>query len=117
VIEESVCVLTAVYANQAQKVQSLPSAGASSSIDTSALPPRGACTLELCAGIVDKDVAVEEIAREELLEEVGYDVPISKLEKVVRSRSDGVSNSLEEWYSMQGLCRTDFSYHMPYILN
>ena len=85
--------LTAVYANLAQKVQSLSDSGASSPIDTSALPPRGACTLELCAGIVDKDVDVEEIAREELLEEVGYDVPVSKLEKIVRSRSDGALKS------------------------
>ena len=53
----------------------------------SVMPPDRACTLELCAGIVDKDVSVEEIARGELLEEVGYDVPICKLEKIVVGRS------------------------------
>jgi len=78
--------LTAVYVNQAQKVQNLSSCGTGSCIDTSVSPPRQACTLELCAGIVDKDVSIEEIAREELLEEVGYDVPISALEKIVSSR-------------------------------
>jgi len=61
-----------------------------SHIDTSTLPPHRACTLELCAGIVDKDVSLEEIARQELLEEVGYDVPVSKLEKIVSSRSVNV---------------------------
>lgn len=51
------------------------------------LPPHQGCTLELCAGIVDKDVSLEEIARQELLEEVGYDVPADRLEKIVSSRS------------------------------
>lgn len=39
-------------------------------------------TLELCAGIVDKKLPLEEIAREEILEECGYNVPVSCLEKV-----------------------------------
>jgi len=67
-------------------VQSSLNSGAASCIDTSASPPRLACTLELCAGIVDKDASLEEIAREELLEELGYDVPVSSLEKIVSSR-------------------------------
>jgi len=72
--------------NQARKVQRSLNSGTGSCIDTSASPPRQACTLELCAGIVDKDVSIEEIAHEELLEEVGYDVPVSCLEKIVSSR-------------------------------
>lgn len=39
-------------------------------------------TYELCAGIVDKDLPLNEIAYEEILEETGYDVPLDKLEKV-----------------------------------
>lgn len=39
-------------------------------------------TIELCAGIIDKDKPVEEIAREEVLEECGYDVPLANLKKV-----------------------------------
>jgi len=80
----SVC-LTAVYVSQARKAERL-SSDTSSYIDTSVVPPCQACTLELCAGIVDKNVTLEEIARQELLEEVGYDVPVSKLEKIVSSR-------------------------------
>jgi len=64
----------------------LSSSGTGACIDTSASPPRLACTMELCAGIVDKAVSLEEIARQELLEEVGYDVPVGLLEKIVSSR-------------------------------
>ncbi|RRS29839.1 MAG: NUDIX hydrolase [Epsilonproteobacteria bacterium (ex Lamellibrachia satsuma)] len=39
-------------------------------------------TVELCAGIVDKDLSFEQIAKEEINEECGYDVPIEKLEKI-----------------------------------
>lgn len=39
-------------------------------------------TYELCAGIVDKDKSLMEIAKEEVLEETGYDVPLDKLEKI-----------------------------------
>ena len=73
--------------SKATRAQRISSSGSASHIDVSALPPDQACTLELCAGIVDKDVSLEEIAREELLEEIGYDVPISRLEKIVTGRS------------------------------
>ncbi|MBV5278146.1 MAG: NUDIX domain-containing protein [Campylobacteraceae bacterium] len=39
-------------------------------------------TYELCAGIVDKDKTLIEIAKEEILEETGYDVPLEKMEKI-----------------------------------
>lgn len=39
-------------------------------------------TYELCAGIVDKDKSLIEIAREEILEETGYAVPLEKMEKI-----------------------------------
>ncbi|DAB32336.1 MAG TPA: NUDIX hydrolase [Sulfurospirillum sp. UBA11407] len=39
-------------------------------------------TYELCAGIVDKDKSLKEIAYEEVLEETGYDVPLEALEKI-----------------------------------
>ena len=39
-------------------------------------------TYELCAGLVDKDLPLEHIAREEVLEETGYDVPVDALERV-----------------------------------
>lgn len=40
------------------------------------------CTYELCAGLVDKDLSLEHIAKEEVLEETGYDVPVESLERV-----------------------------------
>ena len=39
-------------------------------------------TIELCAGIVDKDLPLVQIAKEEILEECGYDVPTPKIERV-----------------------------------
>lgn len=52
-------------------------------------PPASAgVTYELCAGLVDKpDLSLEEIARQEVLEECGYDVPASKLKRITSYRS------------------------------
>lgn len=45
-----------------------------------------ACTIELCAGIVDKTKSLIEIAREEILEECGYNVPVERIELVMTYR-------------------------------
>lgn len=45
-------------------------------------PSSSGCTYELCAGLVDKDLPLEHIAKEEVLEETGYDVPLESLERV-----------------------------------
>jgi UDP-sugar diphosphatase len=39
-------------------------------------------TVELCAGIVDKDFSLQQIAKEEIEEECGYDVPLEYIEKI-----------------------------------
>lgn len=39
-------------------------------------------TIELCAGIVDKNLTLKEIAKEEIEEECGYLVPLENIEKV-----------------------------------
>jgi len=39
-------------------------------------------TVELCAGIVDKNLSLEEIAKEEIEEECGYDIPVQNIEKI-----------------------------------
>ncbi len=39
-------------------------------------------TYELCAGLVDKEKDLAVIAQEEILEECGYDVPLSSIEKI-----------------------------------
>lgn len=55
-------------------------------------PPEIAVTMELCAGIIDKPISIVEIAREEILEECGYDVPVDRIEQIIRYRS-GVGTS------------------------
>lgn len=49
-------------------------------------PPKLGITNELCAGIVDKSKPLVEIAKEEVLEECGYNVPIERLELVLSYR-------------------------------
>ncbi|XP_030370311.1 uridine diphosphate glucose pyrophosphatase NUDT14-like [Scaptodrosophila lebanonensis] len=61
-------------------------------VDLQSYPPAIGVTLELCAGIVDKAKSWTEIAREEVLEECGYDVPVSRIEEVMVYRS-GVGSS------------------------
>ena len=39
-------------------------------------------TIELCAGIVDKELSLAEIAKEEVEEECGYDIPLSNIQKI-----------------------------------
>lgn len=39
-------------------------------------------TYELCAGIVDKEKTLVEIAHEEILEECGYHVPLKQIERI-----------------------------------
>ena len=55
-------------------------------IDSEKAPGRLGVTYEMCAGIVDKDCSVEQIAKEEVLEECGYDVPLRHLEKITVCR-------------------------------
>lgn len=40
------------------------------------------CTYELCAGIVDKNTSLQQIAKEEIDEECGYDIPLESIEKI-----------------------------------
>lgn len=56
-------------------------------IDTKKYPAQLGITLEMCAGIVDKNKSLQEIAKEEVLEECGYDVPLFELQKVASYRS------------------------------
>ena len=56
---------------------------AGSSIDTALVKGEVGLTIELCAGIIDKDISLEEIAREEVREECGYLVPVERIKKIV----------------------------------
>ncbi|HHH19829.1 MAG TPA: NUDIX hydrolase [Campylobacterales bacterium] len=40
------------------------------------------CTYELCAGIVDKEASLKQIAKEEIDEECGYDVPLGDIHEI-----------------------------------
>lgn len=54
---------------------------------------------ELCAGIIDKELTPKEIAREEVLEECGYDVPLQKIEKITTFfTSVGISGASQTLY-------------------
>ncbi|XP_029041322.1 uridine diphosphate glucose pyrophosphatase NUDT14-like [Osmia bicornis bicornis] len=55
-------------------------------VDLKQYPPRLGLTLELCAGIVDKDKSLAEIAKDELKEECGYDAPLNSFEYVITFR-------------------------------
>ncbi|KAK5649446.1 hypothetical protein RI129_000475 [Pyrocoelia pectoralis] len=70
----------------------IPSKDKVGKVDVNKYPPELGVTIELCAGIVDKDLSFEEIAREEMLEECGYNVPVSNLKKIA-SYQTGVGGS------------------------
>lgn len=64
----------------------LEDTGLGEEIDTGKYPPSLGFTIELCAGIVDKDQSLAETMKDELLEECGYDVPLSAINKVTSYR-------------------------------
>lgn len=41
-------------------------------------------TYELCAGIIDKDASDVQIAKEEIFEECGFDVPLQNLQRITK---------------------------------
>ncbi|GIY55286.1 uridine diphosphate glucose pyrophosphatase NUDT14 [Caerostris darwini] len=71
-------------------------------IDVKKYPPSIGLTVELCAGIVDKDQSLVETVRDEVLEECGYSVPLSMFQKVTSYRSGvGVAASLQTLYYVE----------------
>ncbi len=54
---------------------------------------------ELCAGIVDKDMSKTQIAKEEILEECGYDIPLKSIKKITSFyTSVGISGAEQTLY-------------------
>ncbi len=41
-------------------------------------------TVEMCAGLIDKEKSLEQIAKEEIEEECGFDVPLEKIERITK---------------------------------
>jgi len=62
-------------------------------------PGQDGITYELCAGIVDKSLPLEEVVQEEVLEETGYRVPLHCIEPVCFYHSSvGVSGTMQWLY-------------------
>ncbi|GFS91343.1 uridine diphosphate glucose pyrophosphatase NUDT14 [Nephila pilipes] len=71
-------------------------------IDVKKYPPSIGMTIELCAGIVDKDQSLAEMARDEVFEECGYLVPLPLFQKVTSFRSGvGVAASLQTLFYVE----------------
>ncbi|XP_057374992.1 uridine diphosphate glucose pyrophosphatase NUDT14-like isoform X2 [Daphnia carinata] len=68
-------------------INSIPAENRTNPIDTTKYPAKLGFTLELCAGIVDKQKPLTEIAAEEILEECGYKVDHEKLEYIIQFHS------------------------------
>lgn len=61
--------------------------------------PDDGMTHELCAGIVDKDMSLKQIAQEEVLEECGYDVPLTDIQEVTSFyTSVGISGAKQTFF-------------------
>lgn len=61
--------------------------------------PEHTYTYELCAGIIDKEVSLEQIAKDEILEECGYDVALEEIRKIGSFYTNvGVSGSKQTMY-------------------
>ena len=52
-------------------------------------PYQAGVSYELCAGLIDKKKSPREIAKEEVLEEVGYEISIDQLQEVTTCRGVG----------------------------
>jgi UDP-sugar diphosphatase len=57
------------------------------------------CTYELCAGIIDKESSLGQIAKEEIDEECGYDVPLESIERITSFYTNaGVSGGCQSLF-------------------
>ncbi len=55
-------------------------------IDLTKFPAKLGVTLELCAGIVDKNLPLKQVAKEEVLEECGFNVSLDNIEEVMSNK-------------------------------
>lgn len=59
-------------------------------------------TVELCAGIVDKKLSLAQIAKEEIEEECGYDIPLQNIERITAFHTSvGFAGSKQTLYFAQ----------------
>lgn len=83
-------------------ISSIPDCDKTELIDTNKYPPELGITLEFCSGLNDKKKTLEQIATEEILEECGYQVNPSKLEKIQSLRcAVGISGNVQTLYYVE----------------
>lgn len=70
-------------------------------IDIQRYPATLGLALEICAGIVDKDKPLVEIAREELREECGYEAPTSSFEEIHTYLSSGSASAKQTLFFVE----------------
>ena len=80
-----------VNREQTMQRDKLPSVESVQNVDSSIpfnAPATCGIAYELCAGIVDKQMSLSQVAKEEVLEECGYDVPVENLRQVTSWRGE-----------------------------
>jgi len=56
-------------------------------------------TIEMCAGLIDKEKSLDQIAKEEIEEECGFDVPLEQIERITKVLSSvGTSGGYQVIY-------------------
>jgi UDP-sugar diphosphatase len=61
--------------------------------------PSAGITYELCAGIVDQNISLKTLMKQELLEECGYDVPEKNIQKITSCRASvGSTGSVQTMF-------------------
>ncbi|XP_070181971.1 uridine diphosphate glucose pyrophosphatase NUDT14-like isoform X1 [Littorina saxatilis] len=66
-------------------------------VDTGKYPGSLGLTLELCAGILDKNHSAQETAQAELIEECGYKVPLDSLQLITSFRGGVATTGSKQW--------------------
>ncbi|CAH1791630.1 unnamed protein product [Owenia fusiformis] len=86
----------AVYINS---VVTEKQADGTETVDSAKYPGTLGLSYECCAGIVDKDCSLVEIAKMEVLEECGYDVPLENIQKITSYKAGaGTTGSTQTFF-------------------
>ncbi|XP_014479709.1 PREDICTED: uridine diphosphate glucose pyrophosphatase-like [Dinoponera quadriceps] len=70
-------------------------------VDVDRYPATLGLSLELCAGIVDKEKPLVEIAKDELKEECGYEAPVSAFSQVITYRSSASASAKQTLFYVE----------------
>ncbi|XP_032682136.1 uridine diphosphate glucose pyrophosphatase NUDT14-like [Odontomachus brunneus] len=75
--------------------------GEQDKIDVEHYPATLGLSLELCAGIVDKNKSLMEIAKDELREECGYEAPLSAFNQILTYRSSASASAKQTLFYIE----------------